>query len=100
MAKNSETVHMQRVIPVRFNVYCVKSDILLQTDSNFLLRQIELQRKKYNIFLEIITLDSTIYRLDHSDFIAFNFMGNSIGLKRVNCQSLTLLSSALILKSL
>ena len=45
-----------------------------------------LQRKKYNIFLEIITCDPSIDTMDHPDFIACSFMENSIGLKRVKVQ--------------
>ena len=39
---------------------------------------------QYIVFLEIITLDPSIYTMDHSDFIVCSFMENSNGLKRVN----------------
>ena len=51
-----------------------------------LLRQIDLQRKKYNNFGGgggIITCCPSIYTMDHPDFIVCSFMENSIGLKRV-----------------
>ena len=48
-----------------------------------LLRQnIDLQRKKYNIF-GIITCYPSIYRMDHHDLTLSIYMENSIGLKRV-----------------
>ena len=36
--------------------------------------------------LEIITCDPSIYTMDHPDLTVSNFMGNSIGLKRVKCE--------------
>ena len=33
------------------------------------LKMIEIQRKKYNIFLEITTCDLSIYTMDHPKFI-------------------------------
>ena len=38
----------------------------------------------YNIYLEIITCDPSIYSMDHPD-LSF-FMEYSIGLKRVKCE--------------
>ena len=45
--------------------------------------KIDLQRKKHNMFLEIITCDPSVYTMDHPDFIVCWLMENSIGLKRV-----------------
>ena len=45
--------------------------------------KIDLQRKKYNILFEIITVDPSIHPMDHLDFIECSFMGKPIGLKRV-----------------
>ena len=44
-----------------------------------LLKKIDLQRKKHNIFLKIITCDPTIYTMDQSDLTVSNFMVMSIG---------------------
>ena len=41
------------------------------------------QRKKYNIILEILTCDPSVYTMDHPDLNVSNFMEKSIGLKRV-----------------
>ena len=46
--------------------------------------KINLQRKKYIIFLKIKTYVPSIYIMDHPDFIVCSSMGNSIGLERVN----------------
>ena len=50
-----------------------------------------LQKKKYNILLEIITFDPLIYTMDHPDLTVSNFMENSIGPKRVKGYSLHLI---------
>ena len=42
-------------------------------------RQHQSSEKKYNMFLEIITCDPSIYTMHYSDFTASNLMGNSIG---------------------
>ena len=39
-----------------------------------LLRPNNLQRKKYNIFLKIITCNPSIYTMDHPDFIIHTCM--------------------------
>ena len=44
--------------------------------------KINLQRKKYNIFLEIITCDPSTFTMDHPGLTGSNFMRNSIGPKR------------------
>ena len=49
-----------------------------------LLRQHRSVEKKYNIFLKIIACDPSTYTMGHPDLTVSNFMGNSIGLKRVN----------------
>ena len=47
-----------------------------------LLRQIDIQRKKYDIsYFENYT--PSLYTIDHSDFIVCSFIENSIGPKRV-----------------
>ena len=48
------------------------------------LGKLHLQRKKYNIILEVITGDPSIYTVDHPDITVSNFMEYSIGPKRVN----------------
>ena len=48
-----------------------------------LLDQMYLQRKKYNIFWIILPCDPSIYTMNHPDLAVSNFMGNSIGPKRV-----------------
>ena len=35
------------------------------------------------VYLEIITCDSSIYTMDHPDFIVYGFMENSILVKKV-----------------
>ena len=45
--------------------------------------KIDLQRKKCNIFFEMITCNPSIYTIDHPDITVSNFMENSIGHKRV-----------------
>ena len=51
----------------------------------------DLQRKKYKLFLEIITCDPSIYTMDHPDLTVSIFIGNSIGtqtvknIKKTNC---------------
>ena len=44
--------------------------------------KIDLQRKEYNIFFEIVTCNPSIYTMDHLDISVSNFMENSIDLKR------------------
>ena len=53
-------------------------DVAFHQGLHCLLRQIHLQRKKYNIFF-----DPLIYTIDHPGFIACRFVENSIGLKRL-----------------
>ena len=48
-----------------------------------LLRQNRSKEKKYNIFLEIITCDPSIFTMSHPDFIVCSFKERSIGLKRI-----------------
>ena len=43
-----------------------------------LVRQNDLQRKKYIFYLEIITCDPSIYTMDHSKFIVSNQKDESI----------------------
>ena len=45
---------------------------------------IDLQRKKNNIVLKNITLDTPIYIMDRHDRTVCSFMEMSIGLKKVN----------------
>ena len=47
------------------------------------LDKINLQRKKYNIFLKIMTCNPSIYTIDHPDLTVSNVMGN-YGTKRVD----------------
>ena len=47
------------------------------------LRQIDLQRKKCIIVLEIISSNPSVHKMDHPDFIARSFMENFISLKKV-----------------
>ena len=42
-----------------------------------------LKKSKYIFFLKSITCDPLICTMDHSDLTVSNFMGNSIGTKRV-----------------
>ena len=49
-------------------------------------------------YLEIITYDPSLCRMDHPDCIVCSFMENSIGLKRVKCECLALQTSSLIEK--
>ena len=49
-----------------------------------LLRQHHSSEKKIQYFFEIITCDPSLYIIDHPDLTVSNFMGNSIGIKRVN----------------
>ena len=58
-------------------------------DLQCLLRQNQSPEKEIYFFLEgggggIITCDPSIYTIDHTDLTLSNFMGNSIGTKRVN----------------
>ena len=46
------------------------------------LEKIHLQRKKFNIFLKIITCGPSVYTMDHPDFIVCSFMEKSIDLQR------------------
>ena len=45
-----------------------------------LLRQNQSSEKEIQYFLEIISCDPSIYKLDHPDLTLSNFMGNSIGI--------------------
>ena len=47
------------------------------------LSKIDLHRKKYDIFGEIITRDFSIYTMDYPDLTVSNFMESYIGTKRV-----------------
>ena len=48
------------------------------------IRQNRSSGTKYNIFLEIVTRNPSIYTMDHPDFNACIFVENAIGLKWVN----------------
>ena len=48
----------------------------------FLLRQNRSSKKEYNILLEIIICDPSIYKMDHPNLIVSNFIENSIDPKR------------------
>ena len=49
-----------------------------------LLSQNQSSEKEIQYFLKIITSDTSIYTMDHPDLTVSNFMGNTIGTKRVN----------------
>ena len=53
-------------------------DVAFHPDFHCMLRQNDLQRKKYNFYLEIITCDPSIYTMDHSKFIVSNQKDRSI----------------------
>ena len=55
----------------------------ISSGSVLLLRQNDLQRKKSQYYLEIISCDPSIYAMDHLDLTVSNFMEDSIGLQRV-----------------
>ena len=61
----------------------MKHNVAFHRGLHCLLEKMDLQRKKYNIFFEIITRDPSIYTMDHHDFIVCSFMENSLGLKWV-----------------
>ena len=46
--------------------------------------KIDRQRNKYNIILETITCDPSIYTMDYLGLIVCSFMKKIIGLRRVN----------------
>ena len=47
------------------------------------LRENRSSEKEIQYYFEIITCDTSIYAMDHPDFIVCGFMENSFGLKRV-----------------
>ena len=58
------------------------------------LNKIDLQWKKYNIILQIITCDPSIYTLDHPDLTVSNIMENSIYKQRVINVNLSITSAS------
>ena len=66
--------------PLNEYPYEIPYDTAFHQGLHCLLRQIDLQRKKYNIFLEKKPFAPSIY---NADFILCSFMENSIGQKRV-----------------
>ena len=64
-----------------------------------LLTQNQSLEKEIQCFLEDINCDSSIYTIDHPDFIVCNFMEYSIGLKRVERNVSTYLFCCFFMKT-
>ena len=97
----------RRLTRIRCQKECLESKLDGQTDSHndysAYLRvvhwwcnaafHLDLQSKKYDIVLEIITRDSSIYTIDHTDLTVSYFIEHSIGPKKVCVPCLILVLS-------